>query len=113
MRSAMPDKQPLFRSILCGVDFSAHSRHALQAAAAIAKRFRGQVTALSVDELLLVAAAADVYGTDGQVRERNRMELAGSSERRLDPRHLESHQSSRSAVRPMNFCGSPGDLEPT
>jgi nucleotide-binding universal stress UspA family protein len=48
----------LFRSILCPVDFSSHSRAALQHAAAIARRSGGQLTALFASDPLLVAAAA-------------------------------------------------------
>jgi nucleotide-binding universal stress UspA family protein len=48
----------LFRSILCPVDFSGHSRAALQHAAAVAARSGGQLTALFVSDPLLVAAAA-------------------------------------------------------
>src|SRR5206468_3261048 len=40
--------RPRFRSILCAVDFSVHSRQALQYAAAVAKRFGGRVTVLIV-----------------------------------------------------------------
>jgi nucleotide-binding universal stress UspA family protein len=45
-----------FRSILCPVDFSPHSRDALQHAVATAQRFGGRVTALFVEDPLLVAA---------------------------------------------------------
>lgn len=46
-----------FRSILCPVDFSEHSRAALRHAAALAASGRGRVTALFVNDPLLVAAA--------------------------------------------------------
>jgi nucleotide-binding universal stress UspA family protein len=45
------------RSLLCPVDFSEQSRHALSWAAAIAQRRSGQVTVLSVVEPLLAQAA--------------------------------------------------------
>ncbi|HMJ83316.1 MAG TPA: universal stress protein [Vicinamibacterales bacterium] len=65
-----------FRSILCAVDFSVHSRQALQYAAAAAKRFRGKVTVLFVNDPLLLAAARQSYGDKRQVVEQSRVELA-------------------------------------
>jgi nucleotide-binding universal stress UspA family protein len=65
-----------FRSILCPVDFSTHSRRALQYAAAVADRFRGRVTALFVDDPLLLAAARQAYGSERDVVERSRGELS-------------------------------------
>ena len=67
--------QPRFRSILCAVDFSVHSRQALQYAAAVAKRFRGRVTALFVNDPLLLAAARQAYGDERQLIEQSRAEL--------------------------------------
>jgi nucleotide-binding universal stress UspA family protein len=53
-----PTSEPnLFQSILCPVDFSAHSRTALQYAAALARRSRGRLTVLFVNDPLLAAAA--------------------------------------------------------
>ena len=64
-----------FRSILCPVDFSEHSREALRQAAAVAAPGRGRVTALFVNDPLLVAAAAAAYdaraldaSTDAELR---------------------------------------------
>ncbi|OFW16734.1 MAG: hypothetical protein A3F69_01110 [Acidobacteria bacterium RIFCSPLOWO2_12_FULL_66_10] len=64
-----------FRSILCPVDFSEHSRAALRHAAAVAASGRGRVTALFVNDALLVAAAAAAYdarllatSTDAELR---------------------------------------------
>lgn len=51
----------MFSSILCPVDFSSHSRIALQYAAAVAERAGGRLTALFVNDPLLVAAAAANY----------------------------------------------------
>ena len=68
--------RPRFRSILCAVDFSVHSRQALQYAAAVAKRFRGRVTVLFVNDPLLLAAARQAYGNERQVIEQSRAELA-------------------------------------
>jgi nucleotide-binding universal stress UspA family protein len=50
-----------FSSVLCAVDFSKHSRSALRYAAAIARRSAGSLTALFVNDPLLVAAAAAAY----------------------------------------------------
>jgi len=64
-----------FRSILCPVDFSVHSRQALHYAAAVAKRFRGRVTALFVNDPLLIAAARQAYGDERPLIEQSRAEL--------------------------------------
>ena len=50
-----------FTSILCPVDFSNHSRSALQLALATARRFDVKITALFVNDPLLVAAAATAF----------------------------------------------------
>ena len=50
-----------FETILCPVDFSPNSRRALQHATAIARRSKGRVTALYVNNPLLMAAAAAAY----------------------------------------------------
>ena len=52
-----PTLKRFFRSILCPVDFSAQSRVALRAAAAIADRFDAQLTVLFVEDPLLAQAA--------------------------------------------------------
>jgi len=51
------------RSILCAVDFSPQSATALRHAAAMAKRSRGRMTVLFVNDPLLIAAAAAAYDT--------------------------------------------------
>lgn len=51
----------LFGSILCPVDFSTHSSRALAFAALVAKRSGGSVSAMFVNDPLLVAAAAAAY----------------------------------------------------
>lgn len=63
-----------FRSILCPVDFSEHSRAALRHAVALGASGRGRVTAVFVNDPLLVAAAAAAY---------NERPLAGSTEAEL------------------------------
>ena len=50
-----------FASVLCPVDFSKHSRVALQFASAVANRSGGTLTALFVNDPFLVAAAAAAY----------------------------------------------------
>jgi nucleotide-binding universal stress UspA family protein len=47
-----------FRSILCPVDFSPHSRDALQHAVAIAQRFGSRVTVMFVEDPFLMAAVS-------------------------------------------------------
>lgn len=53
-----------FASVLCPVDFSEHSRLALQYAAAIAARGRGRLRVLFVNDPFLVAAAAAAYNRE-------------------------------------------------
>ena len=50
-----------FRSILCPVDFSTQSGHAIRQAAKVARRSDGRLTVLFVYDPLLFAAAAAVY----------------------------------------------------
>ena len=52
-----------------------HSRQALQYAAAVAKRFRGRVTVLFVNDPLLRAAARQAYGNERPLIEQSRAEL--------------------------------------
>lgn len=65
-----------FRSILCPVDFSPHSRDALQHAVATARRFGGRVTAMFVNDPLLLAAASGSSAGRQPFIERTRIELA-------------------------------------
>jgi len=51
----------LFRHVLCPIDFSEHSRMALRYAAALARRSKGTLTVLFVNDPFLVAAAAAAY----------------------------------------------------
>jgi nucleotide-binding universal stress UspA family protein len=48
----------MFRTILCPIDFSAHSRQALRYAALLASRSRGRLIVLYVEDPLLMNAAA-------------------------------------------------------
>jgi nucleotide-binding universal stress UspA family protein len=65
-----------FRSILCPVDFSTHSRDALRYASALARRFGGRLTVLFVNDPLLLAAAHRIYGSRREFVDRSRTELA-------------------------------------
>ena len=53
-----------FPSILCPIDFSEESRNALRWAVAMAVKFKGQVTVLTVVEPLLAHAADTRFGVD-------------------------------------------------
>jgi nucleotide-binding universal stress UspA family protein len=64
-----------FRSILCAIDFSVHARHALRLAVAAAQQFNGRVTALFVNDPLLLAAARQVDGAESDIIDRSRREL--------------------------------------
>lgn len=63
---------PPFRSILCGVDFSAESAAALRHAAAVARDVSGDLTVVYVNDPLLLAAAA--AGADTRVVEQTARE---------------------------------------
>ena len=79
--AARPDAR--YQSILCPVDFSTHSQHALQYAARLAQQCEGRVTALFVNEPLLVIAAKKAYGSQGAFVERSRLELSQFVERAI------------------------------
>jgi nucleotide-binding universal stress UspA family protein len=63
-----------FRSVLCPVDFSAHSRQALRYAQAVAEKSHGAVTVAYANDPLLVAAAAAALH-DRNVAKRSLKEL--------------------------------------
>ena len=54
----MSPKTSFFRTILCPVDFSEHSRHALRYAALLAARYRSRLVAMFIEDPMLAAAAA-------------------------------------------------------
>jgi nucleotide-binding universal stress UspA family protein len=64
-----------FRSILCPVDFSLPSSHAIRYATALARRLHAKLTVLFIDDPLLMAAARHEYGGDRGVVEKSRAEL--------------------------------------
>ena len=78
--AVMPPQNQLFRTILCPLDFSEHSRHALSHAALLAARNRGQLIALFVEDPVLAAAAAVAYD-EKTLRDKARTELRGLVER--------------------------------
>jgi nucleotide-binding universal stress UspA family protein len=61
-----------YRSILCPVDFSRHSREALRQAASIARRPGGRLIVIYVDDPLLVQAAARGYNAPAVMRDTRR-----------------------------------------
>lgn len=69
-----PRPRQIFGSILCPVDFSTHSRRALEYAALVAARAGGSVSTLFVNDPLLVAAAAAAYDQRA-LASRSRVEL--------------------------------------
>ena len=73
-----------FRSILCPIDFSGHSRVALRYAAAVAHRTGTSVTALHAVDPLLVRAAAAALGDRALVK-RSSIELQRFVTRTLGP----------------------------
>jgi nucleotide-binding universal stress UspA family protein len=59
--TVMSPQNRLFRTILCPVDFSEHSRQALQYAALLAGRDRGRLVGIFIEDPMLAAAAAVSY----------------------------------------------------
>lgn len=77
----------LFRTILCPVDFSEHSRHALRFAALLAARDRGRLVVLYVEDPMLAAGAAVAYGEDTLLA-KDRTELRRLVERAASAQRL-------------------------
>lgn len=75
-----------FTSILCPVDFSTHSRDAIQHAVAVAHRFDAHITAMFVNDPLLLAAASRTAGGQQQFITRTRRELERFVTRSIAPR---------------------------
>jgi nucleotide-binding universal stress UspA family protein len=57
-----PTGSQVFRSVLCPVDFSTHSRAALRYAAALARRSSSHLVVVYVNDPLLAIAAATKHG---------------------------------------------------
>ena len=79
----MPETK-LFRTILCPVDFSVHSRQALAYAALIAAKNNGRLAAVFAEDPMLAAAAAVAYDEKALV-EKGRKELSRLVERIIKP----------------------------
>jgi len=77
----------LFRTILCPVDFSPHSRQALAYASLIAANTDGRLIVIFVEDPVLAAAAAVAYDEKTLV-EKGRRELARFVERVVKPFQL-------------------------
>jgi nucleotide-binding universal stress UspA family protein len=82
----MPEPS-IFRTILCPVDFSIHSRQALAYAALTAAKTNSQLVAIFVEDPLLASAAAVAYD-DKRLIERARLELQRFVERIVKPFRL-------------------------
>jgi nucleotide-binding universal stress UspA family protein len=93
-----------FRSILCPVDFSVHSRHALQAAVAAARRFGSRVTVMFVNDPLLLAAASATHRGRRRFVERTRAELA-----RFVKRSIQAGPARREKIALVVAIGNPAD----
>jgi nucleotide-binding universal stress UspA family protein len=74
----------LFRTILCPVDFSVHSRRALSYAALIAARADARLVVVFAEDPLLAAAAAVAYDEKTLI-EKGRQELRRLVERAVKP----------------------------
>ena len=92
-----------FRSILCPVDFSDHSRLALRYAAAIARRSHGRLSILYVNDPLLIAAAG-IALNDPALATRNLAELRRFVESTVSP-----HASERARFDEFVSSGKPID----
>jgi nucleotide-binding universal stress UspA family protein len=75
-----------FRSILCPVDFSTHSRSALRCALALARRFGSRLTVIYVNDPLLLAAAEPSSGGRRRFVEETNKELSRFVERSIPSR---------------------------
>lgn len=74
----------LFKTILCPVDFSEHSRQALAYGALLASRSKGRLVVIFVEDPLLAAAAAVAYD-ERVLKDRALKELRRLVERTLKP----------------------------
>jgi nucleotide-binding universal stress UspA family protein len=79
----MPDTT-LFKTVLCPVDFSEHSRQALAYAALLASRSKGRLVVIFVEDPLLAAAAAMAY-EERALKDKALKELRRLVERTIKP----------------------------
>jgi nucleotide-binding universal stress UspA family protein len=92
-----------FRSILCPVDFSDHSRLALRYAAALARRSHGRLSILYVNDPLLITAAG-IALNDPALARRNLAEL-----RRFVASTVSPHATERAQLDEFVTSGRPID----
>jgi nucleotide-binding universal stress UspA family protein len=74
----------LFRTVLCPVDFSEHSRKALSYAALLASRSKGRLIVIFIEDPLLASAAALAYG-ERALKDKALKELRRLVERTITP----------------------------
>lgn len=91
-----------FRSILCPVDFSPHSRDALRHAVATAQRFGGRVTVMFVEDPLLSAAVGGLSA--GQLVARTKIELE-----RFVTRSIAARRPVQNEIAQVVATGNPAD----
>jgi nucleotide-binding universal stress UspA family protein len=77
----------LFKTVLCPVDFSDHSRQALAYAALLASHSKGRLVVIFVEDPLLAAAAAVAYDERALI-DKGRKELRRLVERAIAPLRL-------------------------
>jgi nucleotide-binding universal stress UspA family protein len=74
----------LFKTVLCPVDFSEHSRQALAYAALLASRSKGRLVVIFVEDPLLASAAAVAYD-ERALKDKALMQLRRLVERTIKP----------------------------
>jgi nucleotide-binding universal stress UspA family protein len=74
----------LFKTVLCPVDFSEHSRQALAYAALLASRSKGRLVVIFIEDPLLSAAAGVTYG-ERALKDKAITELRRLVERTIKP----------------------------
>jgi nucleotide-binding universal stress UspA family protein len=81
------DDGRLFKTVLCPVDFSDHSRQALAYAALLASRSKGRLVVIFVEDALLATAAAIAHD-EKALADKARQELRRLVERTIAPLRL-------------------------
>ena len=90
-----------FRTILCPVDFSEHSRHALRYAAWLAARSRGRIIAIFVEDPMLASVAAFALD-DKSLLDEGRIQL-----QRFVEQAVSGHGISKKAITAEVTVGKP------